>query len=167
MDRVIHSWSMMTVVILVILSWTQLYSSIQKRPSLWKGIVRKKARQTNPRFERSRSTSAKLHLTHGGRGDIGDENTAIIFRGYSGTCDHSLLHLPFPLRQMGYAYGDDSIFVCGGTSDIVGEQGTSPSSNSDIVLKFRNCHSLWVLLTRNSGEASCSRKIILLLFYDQ
>ncbi|XP_059090607.1 uncharacterized protein LOC131886331 isoform X1 [Tigriopus californicus] len=62
----------------------------------------------------------QLHVNHGGSKGNGDEKTSSIFQGYHGQCGHSLLDLPYPLRAMGYAYGEDSIFVCGGISDVGG-----------------------------------------------
>lgn len=72
----------------------------------------------------------------------GDQETSSIFRGYSGACDHSLLHLPYPLSQMGYAYGEDSIFVCGGTSDIGGgDQGIRQHSQKYLHVAFGSLKS--------------------------
>ncbi|TRY68316.1 hypothetical protein TCAL_08073 [Tigriopus californicus] len=64
--------------------------------------------------------NTQLYLSHGGSKGDGDEKTSSIFEGCNGQCNHSLLDLPYPLRAMGYAYGEDSIFVCGGTSDVNG-----------------------------------------------
>ncbi|TRY68998.1 hypothetical protein TCAL_08066 [Tigriopus californicus] len=64
----------------------------------------------------------KLHIIHGGRVNGSDDKSAAIFEGFFGFCGQSLPDLPVPLSSMGYAYGENAIFVCGGISNGIGAQ---------------------------------------------
>lgn len=120
---------------LEILSSTRTSLLKQGRLLLWTGIVRlnsQKYRDSHPANSNhfhwllekiinidlmfSFHFIAKLHVIHGGRDINNDRKMASIFTGFSGICKETLPDLPLPLSSMGYAYGDDSIFICGGTS---------------------------------------------------